>query len=90
LPLELKCLPQDDRQLPGRSTQILRLTPMRRRVIEKAADVLLFSNEAGEEIRYFETAWKAAILRAHGVEHVDRKRPSHQIGPEVGAGGPGA
>jgi integrase len=33
----------------------------------KADDALVLSTEDGEPIRYFQTAWHAAVLRAHGV-----------------------
>jgi integrase len=34
---------------------------------QKTPDTLVLSNEAGEPIRYVETAWRGAVLRAHGV-----------------------
>ncbi len=35
---------------------------------EKSAAAPVFSNEAGEQIRHFRTAWEMTVLRAHGVE----------------------
>jgi integrase len=39
----------------------------------KAADVPVFSNEAGEPLRTFKKAWVVAVLKAHGVDPRWRK-----------------
>ena len=36
--------------------------------LTKAADVPVFSNEAGEPLKTFKKAWVVAVLKAHGVD----------------------